>query len=103
MPRTASTITNACIEQTAVVNKSTLSKKDEAKVVRLQRQIEGDEESSYPQEYEFGHKNNTDQNIAVVYLAGTKEVRSVGSAASDVVTAYENLLDKIEAEKSSKQ
>ena len=65
--------------------------------------FDGSEESSYPQEYEVVHKSNTDQNIAVVYLAGTKEVRSVGSAASDVVTAYENLLDKIEAEKSSKQ
>ncbi|KAI4647618.1 uncharacterized protein J4E78_008934 [Alternaria triticimaculans] len=114
MPRTASTIPNACIEQTAVVKKSTLSKEDEAKVEQLSERItdilgeapfDENEESPWPQEeYEVGVKGKDGQNIAVVYIVGgTKKEKRRGPVAPDVVTAYEELFKEIEAEKSSKQ
>ncbi|KAI4699847.1 hypothetical protein J4E89_011114 [Alternaria sp. Ai002NY15] len=110
MPWPVSEIPNACTEQAAIVEKTTLDKENEVKVARLKRRIKDilnelprERRANSGQEYEFWIVKNGGQKIAEIRLAGARRPIKEGTAARDVVTAYEKLLEKVEAEKSSEQ
>jgi len=54
-------------------------------------------------EYEFSIAEDSGQKVVEVRLPGARQPFKEGTAAPNVVTAYEKLLKQIEDEKSSKQ
>ncbi|KAI4643740.1 hypothetical protein J4E93_006752 [Alternaria ventricosa] len=115
--------TPKCNEQPAIGEDLTLSVKEEAEVERLKKEIQGEFDGryvelvltytsgdlvrkyspKYSQKCEVSTVEVDGQEIAIARLPGARQPFKKGTAALDVVTAYENLLEKIEAEKSSKQ
>jgi len=114
--------TPKCNEQPAIGEELTLSV-EEAEVERLKKEIQGKFDGRYvelvltytsgdlvrkyspkqSQKCEVSTVEDGRQRRAVVRLAGARQPIKEGTTASNVVTAYENLLKQIEDEKCSKQ